>query len=202
MNPSSKIIQYPSSLTPEACQSIIEAVRPRLTPAKVGRGRARAVHPARVADNYKFREDEEWTYQLRSTVASLAGSPDIDFVEPVEVVCYPTGGFFYRHLDSAIGDRTHTFSIYLNNNYEGGELFFDKLGALYTDIPVGMGLLWENTNDMTHECRPVRTGEKWVVNVWANVMNSTEREFSGQDPLGNDADKFKDSPIIIPGEND
>lgn len=196
-----EIREIPNALAPELCEMIINESRPRLTPAKVGRGRARAVHPSRVALNYKYRVDTAWSLELRTQVAELLQVDDLDLVEPVEVVCYEPGGFYYRHVDDAAGDRPYSFLICLSDQYEGGELFFDQLGALYTHIPVGMGLLWKNTRFMTHECRPVKSGYKWIACVWVNVRNAQERADSHQDPLGEPQDLRK-SPIIIPGVND
>jgi hypothetical protein len=197
------MLEFPAILDPEACEQIIEDTRPKLTPAKVGRGIARMVHPCRVADNKKYVIDTDWSLTLRKFVCDITDTNNLDLVEPVEVVRYPTGGFYYRHNDSNLGDRPYTLSIALNNNFEGGELFFDQIGALIENRPVGSGILWENKQNMTHECRPIREGEKWIINIWVHVWGAEERKNSGEDPLGEDEPQdFTDSPIIIPGEND
>jgi len=194
----SKVKEYPGFLHVEFCQRLISETRPRLGQAKIGRGKARVVHPARVALNYKYIQEEEWCVALRNKVATLLEVDDPDKVEPVEVVCYPKGGFYYRHNDSAVGDRPYSFMVALNEAFEGGELFFDTIGAMYTKIPTGMGLSWENTNDMTQESRPVREGEKWILCIWVNQLNSVDRANSGQDPIG---ERKKPSSITIIGEN-
>jgi len=198
-----KMLEFPAILDLEACKQIIKDTRPLLTPAKVGRGKARMVHPARVADNKKYVIDTDWSLALRKFVSEITDTNNLDLIEPVEVVCYSKGGFYYRHCDSNIGDRPYTFSIALNNEFEGGELFFDQIGTLIEDRPIGSGILWENDRSMTHECKPIREGEKWIINIWVHVWGAEERKTSGEDPLGEDEPQdFTDSPIIIPGEND
>jgi len=197
------MLEFPAILDPEACAQIIKDTRPLLTTAKVGRGKARMVHAARIADNKKYVIDTDWSLTLRKFVADITDINNLDQIEPLEVVRYPVGGYYYRHNDSNLGDRPYTFSIALNNEFEGGELFFDQIGALIENRPVGSGILWENQQNMTHECRPIREGEKWIINIWVHIWGAEERKSSGEDPLGEDEfQDFTNSPIIIPGEND
>lgn len=197
------MLEFPNILDPLACEEIIKTTRPLLTPARVGRGKARMVHSARIADNKKYVIDTDWSLTLRKFVADITDTNNLDQIEPVEVVRYPKGGYYYRHNDSNLGDRPYTFCIALNNEFEGGELFFAEKGILIEDRPIGSGILWENDKDMTHECKPIREGEKWLINIWVHVWGAEERKNSGEDPLGEDEPTdFTNSPIIIPGEND
>ena len=156
--------ELPGVIGPGDAAKIIEAYRPRLTTALTGKTGNRAAHFSRVADNFKFHTDTEWTLTLRKLAAVLSGNLPIDKVEPVELVRYPKDGYYMRHKDG----RQFTLSVYLNNDYTGGELLFTDVGRLYEKIPQGMGLFWQNTPEMAHECKPVLSGEKWILTIWVN----------------------------------
>ena len=174
-----EIQELHNCLSPEQCSLIIEQTRPLLTPAKVGMSYLRTLHPARNALNYKVRLDTDWSLSLRKRAAELA-NVELGRVENVEVICYQPGGYYYAHNDGV--DRTHTLSVYLSDQYLGGDLYFTKLKALFLKIPVGTGLFFENNSRMRHECRTVVSGEKWLLTAWVNKWNIEERKLSGRDP--------------------
>jgi prolyl 4-hydroxylase len=70
------------------------------------------------------------------------------------------------------GNRTWTFMIYLNDDLEGGETDFKKLGLKF--IPKkGTAVVWRNmdengkTNPNTlHAGRPVKKGVKYIITKW------------------------------------
>jgi len=128
-------------------------------------------------------------------LASSLAEVDIDYVENVEIVCYPIGGYYYRHFDG--GDRSHTLSITLNTEFEGGQDYFNQLDALISKIPCGTGLFYENLNRMDNETRMVTTGEKWVLMCWVNKNNSDGRVENGRDLPAHPVIS-EDSPIILP----
>ena len=173
-----EITELPAVIDPILCQNIINTTRPKMTPALVGKSILRVASPARRAMNYKYRQDLAWTIEVRKQVAQLA-EVNLEFVEPVEVVCYQQGGYYFRHNDGE--DRSHTFVAYLSDAYTGGELYFDKLDALFTKIPIGTGIFYENLPKMRHECRQVTSGEKWCMCVWVSKYNSYERVQIGRD---------------------
>ena len=174
-----EIKELPNFLPRELCSSIIEQTRPRLGQAMVGMSYLRTLHPARNALNFKVKPETDWALSIRKRTAQLA-DVELSRVENVEVICYQAGGYYYAHNDGV--DRTHTLSVYLSDGYLGGDLYFTKLNALFLKIPVGMGLFFENSSRMRHECRTVVSGEKWLLTAWVNKWNAEERKLSGRDP--------------------
>lgn len=66
-----------------------------------------------------------------------------------------------HHDDSYI-----TGSIKLNNEYEGGELFFPKQNFSNKNIEVGDLLLWPGQLTHPHGSSNLLTGEKYSITIW------------------------------------
>jgi len=116
------------------------------------------------------------TLSRRACVAGLLTS-DAD-PEPLQLVRYGPGQEFRPHLDtsddSAMGEfaRSTTLLVYLNDDFEGGETVFTKLG-LTVRPRARAALQWRNIlpsgkvdKRTEHAGLPVRRGEKLACNVW------------------------------------
>ena len=101
--------------------------------------------------------------------------------EMLHVVRYKSGGFYKPHQDVApiiFGNnsniRLYTILISLNDDYEGGETSFPNLGIKYK-LKKG-SLLFFHTVDNNeletslalHSGQPVKSGEKWICNLWVH----------------------------------
>jgi len=70
--------------------------------------------------------------------------------------------------------RLYTFIIALNDDYEGGETAFPNLNEKYK-LNAGDALFFHtldnyglDTSDALHGGQPVKSGEKWVCNLWVH----------------------------------
>ena len=92
---------------------------------------------------------------------------------------YFTGQSYDKHCLHS-GNRTHTFMIYLNDNFEGGETDFSKLNKT-VEPEKGKAVIWENMtdgklNDFTlHEGTTVKSGTKYIITSWWR-----EKEWDGK----------------------
>jgi len=96
-------------------------------------------------------------------------------LEDFVVMNYKQGGFILEHLDPSPdlpNIRTHTIIMYLNDNYTGGETHFKNINKTFK-LEKGDALFFsslnsnnEITNLSMHEGKPVKSGEKWVCNLW------------------------------------
>jgi hypothetical protein len=77
---------------------------------------------------------------------------------------YDPGKEIARHSDRKKGDPTHTFDwtvlIYLNDDYTGGELYFDSLDK--TIIPSAGSIIFFSTDEL-HTAKKVLTGNKYFI---------------------------------------
>jgi len=101
----------------------------------------------------------------------------IDCIEKFNITKYEIGGFFKEHVDemgemTGYGIRTHTLIIALNDSYQEGETEFPYLNKKFK-MKMGDALLFHNldsngeyTRLASHRGNVVKSGEKWICNLW------------------------------------
>ena len=97
--------------------------------------------------------------------------------EKLHVLRYKEGGHYKPHQDVFYQDknkRLYTFIIALNDDYEGGETAFPVIKEKYK-LKAGDALFFHtldnyglDTSDALHGGQPVKSGEKWVCNLWVH----------------------------------
>ena len=111
----------------------------------------------------------------------------IDLQEDMQCVHYNPGGVFKEHHDAYTdeelveiigqGDRQRysTFLIYLNDGYTGGETLFPRIRKKIVPEK-GKAIYFKNIDsknviipESLHVGSRVKTGEKWVANIWIGV---------------------------------
>ena len=121
----------------------------------------------------KASEDPVVDKLIRKCV-SMTDRPLVN-CEDLQVLKYEPGGFYKPHQDTFPNDknkRMYTFIIALNDEYEGGETEFPNIKRQYR-LEKGDALFFNTLNN--YECitkkalhggAPVKSGEKWVCNLW------------------------------------
>jgi len=103
-------------------------------------------------------------------------------IEPISVVRYKVNGFYKPHYDNNAVDmeRDYTFIIALNDDYEGGETEFPNLEKEYK-LKKGQALFFHNidkdrnkTHYALHAGKRVKSGEKWICNLWVYTTKLTD----------------------------
>jgi len=116
---------------------------------------------------------------IRSVVERCVNRTDrpIENCEQLQVLRYKEGGHYNPHQDVFYQDknkRLYTFIIALNDDYEGGETAFPVIKEKYK-LNAGDALFFHtldnyglDTSDALHGGQPVKSGEKWVCNLWVH----------------------------------
>jgi predicted 2-oxoglutarate/Fe(II)-dependent dioxygenase YbiX len=99
----------------------------------------------------------------------------VENCEKLQVLRYKPGGYYKPHQDSikdGRNPRLYTFILALNDEYEGGETAFPNLGNEYK-LNAGDALFFDTldnyeleTSKALHGGKPVKSGEKWICNLW------------------------------------
>jgi prolyl 4-hydroxylase len=163
---------------------LIEKARGRLRPAEVyNAGLHRVeVHETRTntAATFNILEADLVGLFLQARIAAATGVP-YTHLEALSVLHYGVGEQITEHFDfvdpnmpdyeqqiARDGQRMVTFLVYLNDDYEGGETEFPRLGVSHRGV-AGEGMFFTNAlasgeADVrsVHAGRPPRVGEKWV----------------------------------------
>jgi len=90
-------------------------------------------------------------------------------VSELQLLTYGKGSFYKTHVDHFRNSpRTLSFIFLVNDNYEGGELYF-KLINETIKIPVKQGslVIWPSGFQYPHGVLPVTKGERYAVVSWA-----------------------------------
>ena len=101
-----------------------------------------------------------------------------DNCEKLQVLRYKPGGHYKPHQDTFSdtedNKRMYTIILALNENYEGGETVFPNLKKEYK-LKMGDALFFDTldnyefiTSKALHGGKPVKSGEKWICNLWVH----------------------------------
>ena len=115
--------------------------------------------------------------RLAERCISLTDRPLIN-CESLQVVRYKEGGKYKPHHDAfndiGCNKRMYTVILALNDDYEGGETEFPNLGKEYK-LKAGDALFFHTldnyeliTSKALHGGKPVKSGEKWICNLWVH----------------------------------
>jgi len=85
-------------------------------------------------------------------------------MESFTLIRYTEGQFFIEHSDDDIEELERKLSIviYLNDDYEGGEIYFRKQNL--TIKPKANSLVaFPSTDEFVHEAKPITSGTKYII---------------------------------------
>ena len=106
-----------------------------------------------------FVNEESYNYDLNETNLQL------------HILRYDLGGHYKAHIDigadrtaKTIFNRKLSFSLYLNDSYEGGNLRFFGLDGMFKNLGVGDILIFPSY--LVHMVEPVTSGVRWVLVGW------------------------------------
>jgi len=129
----------------------------------------------RKNDIHPFEEDTELQKLLvKHYIAAFAEYAKkyqfavVNQLEPFQIARYEVGGHYTVHADAMGtkgGDRIVSSVLYLNDNYEGGELYFPQFDVSYKPT-AGSLVLFPSYYTYEHCAKPVKKGTKYCVLSW------------------------------------
>jgi predicted 2-oxoglutarate/Fe(II)-dependent dioxygenase YbiX len=94
-----------------------------------------------------------------------------DHVESYNLLRYQTGEEYKSHYDGGIADqRSISPILYLNDDYEGGELEFTNFG-LKIKPEAGSLFIFPSNFPYSHIAHPVTNGTKYAIVTWLHEIN-------------------------------
>ena len=175
-----EILLFPSLFSPAECDFIIEAAAPVLRPSFVIDPVTHKEVPNAVRTSegaaFPFVDENPAIHALNRRLAAASKS-EVRAGEPLQVLRYSPGQQYREHSDALPGvtpseQRVLTFLVYLNEDYEGGETAFPKIG-LKVGGRRGDGLLFRNATPdgepdplALHAGLPVVSGVKHLASRW------------------------------------
>jgi len=162
-------------LTDQECEYLKDKAKGRFKPSTVG-GNHQVNSHIRKSETAWLHKDDPVVGKLMKKCMKHTDRP-LENCEQLQVLRYRPGGFYKPHYDAfkdGTNPRMYTFIIALNDEYEGGETAFPRMKKEYR-LKKGDCLLFENldnyeliTGKAWHGGKPVKSGEKWVCNLWVH----------------------------------
>jgi prolyl 4-hydroxylase len=177
------IVSFRGLFSAAECRYLIEAATPMLTPAlivdvKTGTQKR---DPVRISDGCGFTWPLEnpAVHALNRRIAAASGTTP-EQGEPLQILRYGVGGEYKPHFDSIPGfsnQRALTMLVWLNEEYEGGETWFNTPQLALKGQP-GDAVLFRNVGEdgrrdpkSAHAGLPVKEGEKLLASKWIRQSN-------------------------------
>ena len=182
----------PDLLSAAECDLLVALSDRRLRPALIfheGQGRFVA-DPIRDSDAAGFPIVSEWPaiHAINRRFAAASGTT-VEQGEVLQILRYRPGQQYRAHLDAVPGlanQRSLTLLVYLNDDFDGGETCFTRLGIAHRGRK-GDGLLFANClpdgrpDPLTeHAGMPVRSGTKRIASRWIRQRPPETPEGFGQ----------------------
>jgi predicted 2-oxoglutarate/Fe(II)-dependent dioxygenase YbiX len=107
---------------------------------------------------------------------------NFEWYERPQILRYPPGGKYNQHADAdhwvaekdewvRVQDRDYSVLLYLNDQYEGGEL--ELVNQKFSIKPKpGMLLAFPSDHRYLHAALPTRSGIRYVIVSWAAIVGS------------------------------
>ncbi|WP_455221856.1 2OG-Fe(II) oxygenase [Kaarinaea lacus] len=133
----------------------------------------------RVNLGKRQREINDLVKSIFVELADKCFGKSLDWIESPDLMRYREGGHYIKHADSQnmdlatrmwskVIDRDLSMLIYLNGDYEGGELSFYKLN--YQIRPrAGAVVLFPSDHRFLHQAESVTKGIRYAIVSWASV---------------------------------
>lgn len=107
---------------------------------------------------------------------------DFEWFERPQILRYRAGGRYDPHADAddlnpetniwmRVQDRDISVLLYLNEDYEGGKLSFERLG-FSIQPKAGMLIAFPSDHRYVHAARPTTAGIRYVIVSWSTHLNS------------------------------
>ena len=177
-----KPVLYPDFITPQENRYIMEMATPKFAESVLVSGTMENVRKSQTA---WLNRDDPVVSKIIGRVCDLANLP-FKNAEKMQVVKYDPNGYYNPHYDASCDDRPEcvefeknggqrviTMLMYLNDECEGGETDFPKLGIKYKPQQ-NAGLFFyslEKNGNLCHPLSlhagtPVLSGNKYIANIW------------------------------------
>lgn len=187
------MIEIEDFLSHGECDLLIEMIDKNHSRSSVVEGGTdiSKVSETRTSSTSNLEPSNELVSRVHNKIAAHLDEP-IEKGEALQGQLYEPGQFFKPHNDFfsgsaydkhclSSGNRTFTFMIYLNDDFEGGETNFPQLETSVKPKK-GKAVIWRNTKDgvgiseTLHEGQSVVNGKKYIITSWwrENEWNNAE----------------------------
>ncbi len=177
--------------TAEECDKLVQLIVTKLRPSTVAFDNGDKYYRTSSSCDLVYFDDP-FVREIDTKIAATLGI-NPSYSEGIQAQRYEIGQEFKQHCDyfeqytreygkfaSALGNRTWTCMIYLNDTPKGGGTEFVKLGNIFYPKK-GRALAWNNlmpdgtpNPNTMHRGMPVEDGEKFIITKWFREKGTGE----------------------------
>lgn len=165
---------FENFITDEECEYIIQQAKKNMKTSTVAIEK-KVDESIRKSETAWLKNDDSIVLRIMERCLEYTDRPLVN-CEQLQVLRYQPGGFYKPHQDAFENEkknmRMYTFILALNDDYDGGETVFPNLGKEYK-LKKGDALFFDTldnyefmTSKALHGGKPVKSGEKWICNLW------------------------------------
>lgn len=114
-----------------------------------------------------------WLTPMYTVMKKLGLPHTLDIIKMVQILHYPTGAFQHTHADNCIIEPhtgkvikikswTHSAIVYLNDDFEGGEIVYPQKDFTYKPV-AGSCVIHPAGAEHLHKVNPVTKGDRYCV---------------------------------------
>jgi predicted 2-oxoglutarate/Fe(II)-dependent dioxygenase YbiX len=166
----------PDFITDYERKYIMDKARPKLQASTVDKN-FRVDPTVRMSETAWLDLDDPVVQNVVRRCLKLTDRPMAN-CEKLQVLRYKPGGHYSPHQDTfsdtETNKRMYTVILALNDDYSEGETEFPNIGKKYK-LKAGDALFFHTldnyelmTRKALHGGRPVKSGEKWICNLWVH----------------------------------
>lgn len=169
--------RFPGFLSAQECRYLIDSAEAAFRPSMVIDNRTGQFTPDPIRRSdvapFPLADERPVIHAINRRIAHASGT-GIAQGEPLQILRYAVGQEYRQHHDAipnADNQRILTFLIYLNEDFEGGETAFPKVGLQFRGKS-GDALMFSNVVDgqpdplAIHIGMPVTGGTKFLASRW------------------------------------
>jgi hypothetical protein len=178
-----KIVKVPKFISDEECVILIRAFESNaLTNSANGFWDNMIVYPGTISDRDVLGLMAKTSHRTRDIIRQEY-KPEEIYSDSIMLCRWDVGKQLTPHIDN---QDTHEYStpwrnysslVYLNNDYEGGEIFFPRLN-LSLKPAAGMLVIFSSGAEHEHGVKEVTAGRRYTMPSWYTTDESRKNELA------------------------
>jgi predicted 2-oxoglutarate/Fe(II)-dependent dioxygenase YbiX len=178
-----EITKIPNFISNEDCSLLVEAFeRNALTNSANNFWDDMIVYPEKITDSNVLHLMEKTSRRTREVIVKNY-KPEEIFSDSIMLCRWDVGKKLTPHIDNqntheySTPWRTYSSLVYLNDNFEGGEIFFPRLGQALKPA-TGLLVIFSSGAEHEHGVKEVTAGQRYTMPSWYTTDESHKNELA------------------------
>ena len=179
---STQIVKIPNFISEDECAILIDAFEGNaLTNSANGFWDNMIVYPGTITDRNVLDLMSKTSHRTRAVILEEYKPQNKIYSDIIMLCRWDVGKKLQPHIDNqdthdySTPWRTHSALVYLNNDYEGGEIFFPRLNIALKPS-AGMLVIFSSGAEHEHGVTEITEGKRYTMPSWYTADESHKYE--------------------------